>query len=212
MIGFINWNRFCDRIDTCLEPLRTLAEENPTEPDHKKEEAGKTTALEGMQEACEKLSERYQSLNFTLYCPFHSILVSNWHIQLTADNLTAQNHEPEIVRQLSETASSTDETEDTGAQNAEQTQSGDLPQPIIQYNVIQNDQQGAEPSRQDATNGNEGTSSQDEEDIPKPEESTYPKEASFRKTKSNPRGPPQSKNGSMGKLNLGRSKSKLMGV
>jgi hypothetical protein len=88
-VGFIEWNRFCDRLDQSLEPLLSLVENsnNQTNCCQFVENSAKGKALQAIQETCDKLSLRAPYLQFTLYCPFHSKLAENWHIQVTATEL-----------------------------------------------------------------------------------------------------------------------------
>ena len=104
-IGFIEWNRFCDRLDESLDPIRNLVEEQEgtAEGNKKKhpppgrfqEQSAKTNALESLQTVCDKLCSHpmYKPLamEFTLYCPFHNDLVSNWHIQLTYNSTSSSS-------------------------------------------------------------------------------------------------------------------------
>jgi hypothetical protein len=88
-VGFIEWNRFCDRLDQGLEPLRSLSEKSNHQNDccQFMENSAKAKALQVIQETCDKLSQRASYLQFTLYCPFHCKLTENWHIQAMATEL-----------------------------------------------------------------------------------------------------------------------------
>jgi hypothetical protein len=88
-VGFIEWNRFCDRLDQGLEPLRSLVEKSNNQNNCCQfvENSAKGKALQAIQESCDKLSLRAPYLQFTLYCPFHCKLTENWHIQVTATEL-----------------------------------------------------------------------------------------------------------------------------
>jgi hypothetical protein len=89
-----------------LEPLRSLVEDKATVPGKKDEESGKINALQGIQEICDKMASHRPSLQFTLYCPFHSELVDNWHIQVTF----SPQDEPLVLSD--DNATSTEETDD----------------------------------------------------------------------------------------------------
>ena len=90
-LGFIQWNKFCDRLDEALGPLRSLAETSAGDvfsgrvKGGHQEQTAKTTALQRLQEVCDKLEKNHPGLQCTLYCPFHSSLVSNWHIVVNVD-------------------------------------------------------------------------------------------------------------------------------
>lgn len=130
VLGFIEWNKFCDRLDRDLKPLRNLIEkvEDQTMGDicRFKEQSAKTKALEAMQQSCMKLSKLYPSLDLTLYCPFHNPLVTNWHIQVvvspdSVQNETHQASQPEsaadplpLTHQVSESASGDESDGGTG--------------------------------------------------------------------------------------------------
>ena len=97
-LGFIQWNKFCDRLDEALGPLRSLAESSAGDVfsgrvrGGHQEQAAKTSALERMQQVCNKLEENHPGLQCTLYCPFHSSLVSNWHIVVNVDCQQLTSH------------------------------------------------------------------------------------------------------------------------
>ncbi|CAB9499452.1 expressed unknown protein [Seminavis robusta] len=88
-VGFFEWNRFCDRLDKGLKPLRKLNFFNKKNEccGQSEENSAKATALEAIQVTCDKLSQRYPYLQFSLFFPFHSRLTENWHIQATATAL-----------------------------------------------------------------------------------------------------------------------------
>lgn len=126
-IGFVPWNRFCDRLDSCLEPLRSLLEKDSNGHGRFQEQAAKTKVLQDLQQACDKLSSRNRSLQFTLYCPFHSELVNNWHIQVTYtldSGLEAQTQrdEAEIPSHVSDTTSTGETNDSTLAQSSDESQ------------------------------------------------------------------------------------------
>jgi len=131
--GFFEWNRFCDRLDQGLQALRDLLEQHngitttttTRRIDPGQLEQAKTQALQVFQTVCDRVSEIYPRLQFTLFCPFDTeyeeesstCLVSNWHIQVIVlpptDNDSAAHETAERILVDATERTDQQETSDT---------------------------------------------------------------------------------------------------
>ena len=174
IVGFIEWNRFCDRLDSGLGPLRSLAENlrvdgTPNKAGGYREQNAKTKALECFQEICDKLTNNHPALEFTLYCPFHSSLVSNWHIQVTVTDMQGHGTAPSsevaetsemttpISNQVSESAAEDENSVDTSVQNTvtatvTTTRQEETPPPPLGATTSSQQEAGADGSEDAMTN------------------------------------------------------------